>query len=150
MIKKKEETMRSQPSNVITWIIPVVLAAILACTLVMPLNAQTQSSQKGPAQAPPKQFDNPQQAAKALIQATESYDVPVLLEILGPDGKDIIASADPVRDKSIAAAFAAKAHEKNLVTIDAKNQNRAILSVGNEDWPLPVPPTTAPAGPAPK
>ena len=46
--------MRSQPSNVITWIIPVVLAAILACTLVMPLNAQTQSSQKGPAQAPPK------------------------------------------------------------------------------------------------
>ena len=46
--------MRSQPSNVITWNIPVVLAAILACTLVMPLNAQTQPSQKGPAQAPPK------------------------------------------------------------------------------------------------
>ena len=30
-------------------------------------------------------------------------------------------------------------NEKNLVTIDAKNQSRAILSVGNEDWPLPVP-----------
>ena len=25
------------------------------------------------------------------------------------------------------------------MTIDAKNQNRAILSVGNDDWPLPVP-----------
>src|SRR6476661_3436082 len=139
MIKNKEETMRSQPSNVITWIIPVVLAAILACTLMMPLNAQTQPGQKGPAQTPPRAFDNPQQAAEARIQATEGYDVPVLLEILGPDGKDIIASADSVRDKSIAAAFAAKAHEKHLVTIDAKNKNRAILSVGNDDWPLPVP-----------
>src|SRR6478752_5576996 len=128
MIKEGRTHMRSQPSNVITWTMSVVLAAILACTLVMPLNAQTKPSQKGPAQAPPKPFDNPQQAAEALIQATEGYDVPVLLEILGPDGKDIIASADSVRDKSIAAAFAAKAHEKNLVTIDAKNQNRAILS----------------------
>ena len=63
---KKEEHMRSQPSNVITWTIPIVLAAVLACSLVMPLNAQTRSSQKGPAQAPPKSFDNPQQAAEAL------------------------------------------------------------------------------------
>jgi len=136
MIKKEDHT---KPSNITTWSVPVVLAAILACTLVMPLNAQTQPSERGPAQAPSKSFDNPQQAAEALIQATESYNVPVLLEILGPDGKDIITSADGVRDKNIAAAFAAKAHEKNFVTIDAKNQNRAILSVGNDDWPLPVP-----------
>ena len=40
-MSKKEEHMRSLPSNVITWRIPVVLAAILACSLVMPLNAQT-------------------------------------------------------------------------------------------------------------
>ena len=136
---KKEEHMRSQRTNVITWILPVVLAAILACIPVMPLNAQTQSGSKGPAQTSAKSFDNPQQAAEALIQATESYDVPALLEILGPDGKDIVVSADPVRDKNNAAAFAAKAHEKNLVTIDPRNQNRAVLSVGNDDWPLPVP-----------
>jgi len=136
---KNEEDMRSQPSNVITGTVLVVLAAILACPLVMPLNAQTQPTQKESSQSSPKAFDNPQQAAEALIQATESYDVPVLLDILGPDGKDIFASADPVHDKNIAAAFAAKAHEKNVVTIDAKNKNRAILSVGNDDWPLPVP-----------
>jgi hypothetical protein len=62
-----------------------------------------------------------------------------LLQILGPDGKDIVVSADPVRDKNNAAAFAARAHEKNLVTMDPKNPNRAVLSVGNGDWPLPVP-----------
>jgi hypothetical protein len=138
-MSKKEASMRSQPSNLNACDKFVLLTAILACALMMPLNAQTQPTQTGLAQASSKAFDTPQQAAEALIQATESYDVPVLLDILGPDGKDIIASADPVRDKSIAAAFAAKAHEKNLVTIDAKNKNRAILSVGNDDWPLPVP-----------
>jgi Protein of unknown function (DUF2950) len=123
--------MRSQPSNVNACDTFVLLTAILACALMTPLNTQAQAS--------PKAFDTPQRAAEALIQGTESYDVPVLLDILGPDGKDIIASADPVRDKTIAAAFAAKARENNSVTIDAKNKNRAILSVGNDDWPFPVP-----------
>ena len=104
--------MRSQPSNVIAWITLVVLAAILACALMMPLNAQTQPAHRGPHQPSPRAFDTPQQAAEALIQATESYDVPTLLEIFGPDGKDFISSADPVQDKNIAAGFAAKAHEK--------------------------------------
>ncbi len=45
---KKEKHMRSQPSNVIPWKTLVVLAAILACTLVMPLNAQTQPTRKRP------------------------------------------------------------------------------------------------------
>jgi hypothetical protein len=36
-------------------------------------------------------------------------------------------------------AFAARAQEKNSVALDPANKNRAVLSVGNEDWPLPVP-----------
>ena len=61
------------------------------------------------------------------------------MNILGPDGRDLISSADPVRDKSNAAEFAAKAHEKRAVLIDPKNSNRAILSIGDEDWPVPIP-----------
>jgi hypothetical protein len=74
-----------------------------------------------------------------LIQAAATYDVPVLMGILGPDGKDIISSEDAVRDKNSAAAFAAEAHEKTEVVVDPKNPNRAIFSVGNEEWPLPIP-----------
>jgi hypothetical protein len=84
-------------------------------------------------------FDTPQQAAEALIRAAESYDVSTLLAIFGPDGKDFVSSSDPVHDKSIAASFAAKAREKHLVTPDSKNKAQAILTVGNGDWPLPVP-----------
>lgn len=86
-----------------------------------------------------KKFNTPQQAAEALIAAAGNYDVPALLEIFGPDGRDLVASADPVRDKSIAKAFAAKAQERQLVTIDRQNQARAILSIGDDNWPFPVP-----------
>jgi hypothetical protein len=84
-------------------------------------------------------FENPQQAVEALIKAAETYDVSALVEIFGPDGKDFISSADPIQDKNVAASFAAKAREKNIVTIDSHDKTRAVLSVGKDDWPLPIP-----------
>jgi len=84
-------------------------------------------------------FASPQWAADALIRAATDYDLSALLRIFGPDGKDFVSSADPVRDKSYIDAFAAKAREKKSVTIDPKNGSRAILSVGNDNWPFPVP-----------
>ena len=86
-----------------------------------------------------KEFDTPQQAADSLVQAAESFDVPVLKEILGPDSVDLVASQDPVEDKNRAVAFAAKAKEKNSVATDAKNPNRAVLMIGNDDFPFPIP-----------
>jgi hypothetical protein len=84
-------------------------------------------------------FASPQWAADALIRAAEQYDVSALMKIFGPEGKDFVASGDPVRDKNYAEAFVAKAREKKLVTIDPKNGSRAILTVGNDAWPFPVP-----------
>jgi len=51
----------------------------------------------------------------------------------------LVSSEDPVQDKNNAIAFAARAREKNDVAIDPKNSKRAIISVGSEDWPLPIP-----------
>jgi hypothetical protein len=86
-----------------------------------------------------KEFDTPKQAADALIQAAETFDVAAAKEILGPDSEDIISSEDPVMDKNRALAFAAKAKEKNSIQLDKKNLNHAILLVGNDDFPLPIP-----------
>jgi len=132
--------MKSRLPNPIAWnTLLTLLVAILLCVLLVPLHAQSTPQAAPPSAHAQKVFDTPQKAAKALVQAAASYDVPVLLEIFGRDGKDFIASADPAQDKNIAAAFAAKANEKNVVTIDPKNKARAILSVGNDDWPLPIP-----------
>jgi hypothetical protein len=116
--------------------VPTVLWCVLAVPALAAPKAKPAAATNAPAQT---SFGTPKQAAEALIQAAETFDVPTLTEILGPDGRDLISSADPVRDKSIAAEFAAKAHEKNAITIDPKNPKRAVLSVGNDDWPLPIP-----------
>ncbi len=115
-----------------------IMTLSLACLLV----ARAYPQVKGQGTNPPAQqklFATPQAAAQALIQAASSYDEAVLLDIFGPGGKDLIASADPVRDKSNAAAFVAKASEKNDVKLDPKAPNRALVVVGNDEWPLPVP-----------
>lgn len=86
-----------------------------------------------------KQFDTPQQAAESLVQAAASFQVAALKEILGPDSEDIVASEDPVMDKERTVAFAAKAKEKKAIEIDPENPNQAILSVGEDAYPLPIP-----------
>ena len=87
----------------------------------------------------PKAFDSPQQAAEALINASGAYDVPELMAIFGRDGKDFVASADPVEDKNNAAAFATEARAENSTSIDPAKPTRAIIIVGEERWPMPVP-----------
>jgi hypothetical protein len=89
--------------------------------------------------AAPKMFDTPQQAADALIAAAAKFDVTALMEILGPEGDDIIFSGEFAQDRKHAADFAAEGREKKGVSVDPKNGARAFLLVGNEDWPFPVP-----------
>jgi hypothetical protein len=113
----------------------------VSCALALLCSASLLSQQKPSETASQKQktFATPKEAADAFVQAAGNFDVPALDQILGPSGEDLIASEDTVRDKNIALAFAAKAHEKNSVVIDPKNPDRATLVVGNDDWPLPIP-----------
>ena len=102
----------------------------------------TPASKSDAASAPAsgqKQFDTPKQAADALVQVAANFDVAAAKEILGPDSEDIVASEDPVQDKNRAAAFAAKAKEKMSVQTDKKDPNQAVMLVGNDDFPLPIP-----------
>jgi len=75
----------------------------------------------------------------ALIQAAQDYDVVTLKNILGASSEDLIASEDPVLDKNRAVAFADKARRKKSISMDSASSKRAILSVGEEEWPLPIP-----------
>jgi len=86
-----------------------------------------------------KEFSSAKEAADTLIHAAEVFDVVALKEILGPDAADLISSADPVADKKRAGDFAAKAKEKMSLNVDSKNPKRTILSVGNDEFPLPIP-----------
>lgn len=134
----QEKHMRSQLSGVAACkSLYVFIVAFGLCAL----GGTVQALPVGPSDKPPvqKAFSTPQAAAESLIQAAESYDVSTLLDIFGPEGKEFISSADPIRDKTNAEGFAARAHEKNSVAIDPHDKTRAVLSVGKDDWPLPIP-----------
>jgi hypothetical protein len=101
--------------------------------------SQTKEATAVAKQPQQKTFDTAQQAAEVMIVAVKNDDVAALLEIFGPNGKDFVSTGDDVQDKNSRAAFAALAQEKIQVETDPHNPSRAVLSVGKEDWPLPVP-----------
>jgi DUF2950 family protein len=122
------------------------IAAYFLCIAAMVSGAATgraqtdeASSSPSSSQTAPQSFATPRQAADALIASAESEDVGSLLRIFGPEGKDLVSSSDPVRDKQYIAAFTAKAREKTDIEVDPKNPSRAVLAVGRDDWPMPVP-----------
>jgi hypothetical protein len=137
----EEKPMKSKTNVMASSKISLLASAILiSCLLGLAVQA-VPSTKPDAARSQPKQkeFDTPKQAADALIQVAANFDVAAAQEILGPDSEDIVSSKDPVQDKNRAAAFAAKAKEKNSIEIDKKDPNRAILLVGNDDFPLPIP-----------
>ncbi len=130
-MKSKSNIMTSSKALASVIIIFCLAIALRAAPPTKPENPTTTQKQK--------QFDNPKQATDALIQATETFDVPALEEILGPDSADLISSEDQVMDKQRAVAFAARAKEKMAVEPLNKDPNRVILMVGNDNDPLPIP-----------
>src|SRR4029434_3491393 len=139
--------MKTNLSTMISAKIIALAAAILLYTFLAPASvaapekkqAAKQEGAQGTPQPGQKEFDTPKQAADALIQVAANFDVAAAKEILGPDGEDIISSEDPVMDKNRATAFANKAKEKTSIEIAKKKPNEAILLVGNDDFPLPIP-----------
>ncbi len=134
--------MKCQKTNSLSAKFLSTLLGIAACCILpTALRALPQTKAADVAQARPQQktFETPQQATDAVILAVRNDDVAALLEIFGPDGKDFVDTKDDVQDKNSRAAFAALAQEKMHVDIDTHNPNRAIVSLGEEDWPLPVP-----------
>ena len=116
----------------LTYVVSILVG--LLCLLPLMSLAQAQ-----PSAVSQKGFDTPQAAADAIIKAAGDYNVPELLAILGPDGKDLVESADPVHDKSNAQAFAKEASAKHSVEVSKSNPNLATIIVGEVDWPAPIP-----------
>jgi len=82
-------------------------------------------------------FATPQQGFDALVAAVRANDTKTLLAILGPQGDTIVASGDPAADQTAGKSFVAAydAHSK----IEQQSPDRAILDVGADEWPLPIP-----------
>jgi hypothetical protein len=102
------------------------LYAVMAIACAAPLIAQ-------------ERFDSPEAAAQAVIDAVDNHDSVRLLAIFGPRASGILTSGTPAQDRAEQAEFARLARAKHRIESSPMLPNRAILAIGDEDWPFPVP-----------
>ena len=81
-------------------------------------------------------FKTPEEAATALAAAVKSGDTRDVLKVLGRDGVDIMFSGDEVADREARERFVGAYDAKHSVTVEG---DKAILVVGADDFPLPIP-----------
>jgi hypothetical protein len=115
----------------------------VACAAVLwAADSRAEQTSDTPAPTPAiqqKTFKTPEAACEALIAAAEKDDVRALMQILGPDGVHLVVTNDPVQDRNQSAAFAEQARVKTHVVRDPEKPHVAVLMVGAEDWPVPIP-----------
>ena len=89
-------------------------------------------------------FPSPEAAVHALDAAARDGGPDRLAAVLGPGSEDIVSSGDPVDDAAARKRFAAAAGERTR--IERASDGVAILHVGRNDWPLPIPVVREAAG----
>ncbi len=84
-----------------------------------------------------KVFQSPDEAAKALLEALSQTDSQQLSALFGNQQAELLSSGDDVEDQNNRQTFLNLAREKSVC--EKIGEDRAILHVGNTDWPFPIP-----------
>jgi Protein of unknown function (DUF2950) len=110
-----------------------ILASLTAAVLVA-ASASIAASSVALAQ---QDYKTPQAAVDALVDTAKSGDQNAALVVLGRGGEDIISSGDKVSDDAVRARFVASYDAKHQIA--AQGDNKAILVIGDNDYPFPIP-----------
>jgi hypothetical protein len=124
MRRKKLDLRNSYGSN-------FLMLTAVAFILLVSFPMRTTAQQPGE-----KTFNSPEAASDALISALKASDEKALLEILGPDAKEIISSGDPAEDEATRTNIVKKYEEMHRLV---KEPAGTMLYIGAENWPTPIP-----------
>ena len=106
-----------------------------AAAVPMAARASPVTETATPTQATP--FATPEDAVSALVAAARADNVAAMHDVLGPGSVALLFSGDPVADEQARERFVAAYDAKHSLAPDALG--RMVLSVGENDWPLPIP-----------
>jgi hypothetical protein len=106
--------------------------AAVAFILIACLPVRSAAQQKGQ-----KTYSSPEAASEALVAAARNNDENAMLEILGPDAKQIISSGDDIEDETTRTNFVAKYQDMHRLV--AEPDGTTTLYIGAENWPTPIP-----------
>jgi hypothetical protein len=82
-------------------------------------------------------YKSPEGAVNAMVEALSANDEKKLLSIFGPEAQTLIFSGDEVADTTGRERFLQAYQAKNqIVKVSGK---KAVLEIGNEAWPFPIP-----------
>src|ERR1035441_4658992 len=84
-----------------------------------------------------KTFLSAEEAGNALVAATKNNDEKAMVEILGPDGKQIVSSGDEAEDASSRATFVEKYQQMHRLVPEP--DGTTTLYIGAENWPPLIP-----------
>ena len=104
-------------------------AAALGLACVLATGAALADGQPG--------FSSAQEAVDAAVAALEANDATRLVALLGPGSEDIVDTGDPVSNAAARTNFLE--HYKARHALVAGDAGSMTLTVGDNDWPLPVP-----------
>ena len=82
-------------------------------------------------------FKTPDEAASALVSAAKTGDRKAIVSVSGPAGNDIVSSGDAVADATTREKFVAAYDAKHQIAMEG--DSKAIVVIGPEDFPLPIP-----------
>jgi hypothetical protein len=84
-----------------------------------------------------KTFTTPGDATLALYNAVKSGDTQAVAAIFGANSSEVTHTGDDVADKNMAENFLRRYDQMHRVVIEP--DQTAILYIGAENWPLPIP-----------
>jgi Protein of unknown function (DUF2950) len=109
-------------------------ATALTAAIIVTASASIATSSVALAQ---EDYKTPQAAIDALVATARSSDEKAALVVLGRYGEDIISSGDKVSDDAVRERFVNSYDAKHQITMDG--DNKAILVMGDNDYPFPIP-----------
>ena len=110
------------------------LSKLAAVTILLTACLPASSIAQQPGQ---KTFATAEDASNALVTSAQSNDLKALIEILGPDGKQIVSSGDEAEDAQNRANFVQKYQEMHRLVKEP--DGTTTLYIGAENWPTPIP-----------
>jgi Protein of unknown function (DUF2950) len=111
--------------------------SLMLCVIIISLVSCRKPEKVAAVNEPQKTFASPQEAGKALLEATKSGNRASLIEIFGPGGSEILFSEDSGKDAKGLKDFAVAYETMNRWgKINAGGQ---MLYVGAENFPFPIP-----------
>jgi hypothetical protein len=117
------------------------LSVFVFLALIASLIACKRTTSEKPVQ---KTFASPDNAGAAFFDAAKSGNQNALLEIFGPDAKDVLFSGDPVRDKDVLEGFvAAYTQMHRWREIKAGGE---MMYIGADNFVFPIPLGKNPSG----